>query len=248
MSQITAWKSDTDGKVFEFKKDYSKHLRKLATKRLEAKKIEKYNTGREAFFDSMGQVVSVQELEQLIVDNWEQFRQNAIQMNAWTKRKVPAKSGQLLKLELDIRGISTEARNSHSCPRVGVQNFDTRAEYNKGKPTSYPAWVGRITFGVTDSPGFSSDFFRDTPINTGSGGGGNNHQSYELTLWAADFPVMWENLCREVWVDTDNHNRRAAWRALGGKSEDFVDTIAVPEDWVVPNPLVVPNKDEYSFY
>ena len=247
MSQITAWKSDADGKVFEFKEDYTKHLRKLAYKRRTARKIENYQTDREAFFDRMGQVASVQELEQLIVDNWERFRNNSLYHNSWTKRKVGRNSDRLVNLSLSIRTMEVDARNSHSCPRGGVQNFDTRAECNKGKPTSYPAWVGRITYGVTNSSSFGSDYFRKTPINTGSGGGGDTHLSYELKLWAADFPVMWENLCRETWIKTDNYNRRAAWRALGGKSEDFVETTTVPADWVMPNALEPIDTDEYRF-
>ena len=73
MSIIQAYKSDADGKVFEHKADYSKHLRKLAAKRREVKRAEDFECSREAFFAQMGQVASFQELEQFIKDKMKEY-------------------------------------------------------------------------------------------------------------------------------------------------------------------------------
>jgi len=40
MSVITVWKSDADGKLFEDKTKYQKHLRKLGRERLTRRKLE----------------------------------------------------------------------------------------------------------------------------------------------------------------------------------------------------------------
>jgi hypothetical protein len=51
-----------------------------------------------------------------------------------------------------------------------------------------------------------ADMFRDTIIHTGSGGGGDGHPGYEVTLWADDWPAwklaeeqreMWKTLKRQ---------------------------------------------------
>jgi hypothetical protein len=238
MSQVLVWKSDADGKLFEDKDKYVKHLRKLAYGRRQLKSLELHRINRELFLDRMGQVASFGELQQFIIDNWEFFRTNAIEQNAWTKRRYSKKDDQLISLELSGLHFVQELSNSHSCPRKGVTNFDRRSECNKGKPTSYPGWRGRITYGVTKSISFGSDYFRGTPICTGSGGGGDTHLSYDLSLWAADFPVMWAEQAKVNWVEEENRNRQTAWRTLGGNSNQVELVTEVPLEWTVPDALI----------
>ena len=237
MSIIQAYKSDADGKVFEHKADYSKHLRKLATKRREVKRAQNFERNREAFFTQMGQVASFQELEQFIKDNWAFFRHNG-QRNASQKR-ISTKDDVLIDLKLhDTFTFNPKLSNSHNCPRRGVQNFDTRAEHNKGKPTGYPGWYGRITFSVTITSSFGSDYFNNTPICTGTGGGGDSRLSYDLKIWADDFPVLWEKHCRDIWAMKENQQRMYVWRQLGGKGLCTPVTDAdIPSDWVCPSAL-----------
>lgn len=237
MSIIQAYKSDTDGKVFELKKDYTKHLRKLADKRREVKRIEQHRQNRELFLDKMGQVASFEELEQFIQDNWSFFRLNAQEHNFG--RKFKKGDDELLSLTLKINGYNKECSNSHSAPRKGVTNFDRRSEHNKDKPTSYPGWRGRITFSVTHSTSFGSNYFERTPICSGSGGGGDPHLSYDLQLWASDFPVIWEKHCRDVWVMRKTQERQHTWRSIGGKGLVTPSTDAdIPSDWVCPDPMI----------
>lgn len=235
MSQVLVWKSDEDGKLFEDKTKYQKHLRKLAAERLEAKKIQRLTVERFAFFDKMGQVSSFEELHQFIVDNWSVFRTNAISNRYY--KKIHKDDDQLLDLKFDVFSFDPHLSNSHSCPQRGIQNFDTRADYNKGKPTGYPGWRGRITYSVTKASSFGSDYFRDSPICLGTGGGSSQQLSYDLKIWAADFPVIWEKFCRRAWIDRENNDRQTAWRQLGGTSNEFDQVTEVPLDWVVPDPL-----------
>lgn len=237
MSIIQAYKSDADGKVFEHKADYTKHLRKLADKRREVKRAKDFERSRESFFDRMGQVASFKELEQFIIDNWAFFRQNG--QGEGFQKSYSAKDDVLVSLTLsDTFSYNPKLSNSHSCPRGGVQNFSPSAEYNKGKPTSYPGWHGRITYAVTRSSGFGSSYFNNTPICTGTGGGGDQHLSYDLKIWAADFPLLWEKHAKDQWIMNENRERMYVWRQLGGKGLVTSLTEAdIPSDWVPPNPL-----------
>lgn len=244
MSQVLVWKSDTDGKLFEDKKKYSNHLRKLAAKRNAERKIAQYETDLELFFDTMGQVASFDELQQFIQDNWARFRTNCHKNGSWRKRSFAQKDDQLLDIKLSGFIFKQDMSNSHNSPRAGVENFDTRCESNKGKPNGYPGWQGRITYSVTNSTGFGSDYFERTPICTGSGGGGDGSLSYELKLWASDFPVLWEKHCRETWVMRENHERMHVWRAIGGQGLCVPATEAdIPADWVCPDPLEAYYRD-----
>jgi hypothetical protein len=238
MSQVLVWKCDADGKLFEDKSKYQKHLRKLAAKRAAERKIAAYETDLELFFDTMGQVGSFSELEQFIKDNWARFRTNCHKNGSWRKRSFAKNDDQLISLSLSGFYFKQDLRNSHDAPRKGVENFDSRSEHNKGKPIGYPGWSGRISYNVTNSTGFGSDYFERTPICTGSGGGGDRGLSYELRLWAADFPVMWKKHCRDTWVMLENQERQHVWRAIGGQGLCIPATEAdIPADWVCPDPM-----------
>ncbi len=236
MSQVLVWKSDADGKLFEDRAKYTAHLRKLGAKRREEKRVAQYELDREAFFDRMGLVADFDELQQFIIDNWEQFRLNGRVHNAWRKPSSKSTADKLISLKLHEFRFDISTRNSHSAPRDGVENFDSRHERNQGKPTSYAGWRGRISYNVTSSSSFGSDYFRDTPINTGSGGGGSPTYSYDLTLWGADFPVMWEKHCRAEWIKNENAQRDYIWRQVGG-SGPAVHVTECPTDWACPDAL-----------
>ena len=203
MPQVLAWKSAQDGKLFEDKALYRKHLRKLAGVRAQDRRLKKMADEREAFFDRMGQTVkSIEELEQFVQDNWQFFFNNGLAENTWRMTRPGAEpKHQLVKIEFRNIRWSDSVSNTHSCPRNGVQNWAQSANRRKGLnlPEGYPGWLGQIYFsvdaGVTNHKvplrrdGWSSDYFRHTPINTGSGNGGSEC-SYEVRLYAADFPAM----------------------------------------------------------
>jgi hypothetical protein len=257
MTIIQAYKSDTDGKLFENKAKYIKHLRKLAGVRLQKKHEAKLFAMREEFFDKMGQVSSMDELNQFIKDNWKWFWANGARRQSWRYTTTEHEFHEYVEVKIcRIAWIET-VRNSHSCPRKGVQNFDTNAEYNKGKPTSYPGWYGSIIIRVRPPKykykgvehlhvGWGSDYFRDTPINTGTGGGGGDKEgfveySYDLRLYAADFPVMHENIRKKEYVENENRRIQKMWNILGGQISTPMVT-EVPEDWVCPDPMGIQNS------
>lgn len=84
------------------------------------------------------------------------------------------------------------------------------------------------------------DLLRDLAITGGGGGGGGTDYisySYDVSLWAADFPVMHEALRRSQYLERENSRRQREWRYLGGKGP-VPSTTEIPEDWICPDPLV----------
>lgn len=258
MSIIQAYKSDADGKIFEDKKKYQLHLRKLATARRAEKKVEQMEAERELFIEKMGQVKSLAELNKFIKDNWNWFWANGAKNDFYRWNRNNGDSAPFHEY-VDVSIIDTywkeDLSNSHCSPRKGVQNFDTRADYNKGKPTGYPGWSGRINIKVKPPmskhkknpymhDGFGSAYFDRTTICTGGGGGGGNHKneyvsySYEVKLWAADFPAMYEKLRKDQWIQNENQERMYVWRQLGGKGLiQSVTEADIPSDWAMSDPL-----------
>ena len=222
MSQVLVWKSDTDGKLFEDKAKYQKHLRVLAGQRAQGRRIAKAEAEREAFITRMGATVkSIDELEKFIADNWEWFFANGMKNALWKCDKKPKNKHKLVSLKFDVRW-SDAVSNSHSCPRDGVTNWggDTKLPNGSPAPRGYPGWTGNVKF-VIDAgmsahkknpyryDGYGSDYFEHTPINTGSGGSGNGQNySYGIELFASDFPAMLE--ARE---------KAIVWNTLTDKNE-----------------------------
>lgn len=208
MSQVLVWKSDADGKLFEDKKKYQSHLRKLAAQRQQVRKIATTKVDRELFLDKIGQVGSIKELEQFIKDNWKWFFANGVAGNEWRNRGKAIGNHDYVEVSFGQVRWSESVSNSHRCPRNGVTCWSS-TEALDGRPRGYPGWTGQIKIHVRTpqhktkketyaEDGFGSDYFDRTPINTGGGGGGGKKDgvvsySYSTELFAADFPVMAEN-------------------------------------------------------
>lgn len=261
MSIIQAYKSDADGKIFEDKKKYQLHLRKLAAGRRAEKKVAKMEAERELFIEKMGQVKSLDELNKFIKDNWKWFWANGAKSEFYRFERNKAEAAPFHEFhQVFIHELywKEDLSNSHCCPRGGVQNWDTRSEHNKGKPTGYPGWTGRIQIRVKPPmskhkknpymhDGWGSGYFDNTIICTGGGGGGGINgkegekfisYSYEVKLWAADFPGMYEAHRKDEWIQNENRERMYVWRQLGGGGIPQSGTEAdIPSDWKPSDPL-----------
>jgi len=107
-------------------------------------------------------------------------RQMQKNLNKWDKT--------LLYLKITAKYTPT-ARNTHSCPKEGIKNF----EYDPKLPRSYPGWSGRVWAGFSGCPpGFSDSAFTDSGLYAGSGGGG----TYSVVL-----PKMVTEHCYPVGYD-----------------------------------------------
>lgn len=252
MSIIQAYKSDSDGKLFEDKANYISHLKKLAIARRGEKRAKQVEAQREQFMVTMGQVASIAELEKFIKDNWKWFWANGSRRNQYRMRKGEPDFHEYIEVSFSNVYWKEDLSNSHSCPRGGVENFNSSADYNKGKPTSYPGWCARISIKVRPPmskhkkdpymhDGWGSDYFDTTIIHTGTGGGGSGKDcksyAYDVSLWAADFPVMHEIVRKDQWLHAENERRQRAWNTVGGKGA-VTKVTDVPEDWTCPDPFV----------
>lgn len=220
MSQILVWKSDTDGKLFEDKTKYTKHLRALAVQRTMARKVEKSQVDRTAFLVKMGKsVASIAELEQFIKDNWDWFFGNGMQHELWQSDRRPSTPHQLTNIRIDVRW-SNSVSNTHCAPLDGVQNWAQSDPKNAHLPKGYPGWTGDIYYTVDagttthkrprSCSGYGSSYFKNSMINTGSGSGADSCR-YSVKLFAADFPGLVEG--REkgiVWSALTDINREFA--------------------------------------
>lgn len=226
MGQILAWKCDEDGALFEDKKQYQAHLRKLALERRKKRKLEKLAQERESFLCTMGQVGSIAELIEFIKSNWDWFVLNGYAHHFPSPKKQIQKH-ELIDLKItDVRWDPYIA-NTHSCPLKGVTNFYQTDD----APKNYAGWRGRITIIVRPpmykyrgkeyvSDGHGSAYFYNTLITTGTGGGGGitlnsglqcRKYTYSIELWADNFPVMNENRLKQEF-----------WKQLSGKTVEFV--------------------------
>jgi hypothetical protein len=205
MPQILAWKCSEDGKLFEDKSKYQKHLRKLAAVRLQDRKVKKMEEDRKEFLKKMGQEVgSFDELEKFIKDNWDFFFANGLS-HQFDYKKASIKKHEYVEVAFRHPNFNANCSNSHSCPQNGVTNWHRASD----KPTGYAGWRTQINIHVRThqkkyrgeayyQDGFGSEYFAGTPICTGGGGGGGvkigvTSYSYDCTIWADDFPKMYYN-------------------------------------------------------
>ena len=153
MSQIICWKSDEDGKIFEDKKKYQNHLRKLARVRRERRRLEVEEGLKDQIWNELYQrEQSIEQWAQMVIDNQDLFWAEAAagDKHDWsivgkTYKKVVCSVPRLLEFtRFDMRW-SDSVSNTHSCPHNGVTNFSQGYNRQQGKnlPEGYPGWTGR---------------------------------------------------------------------------------------------------------
>ncbi len=198
MSKIMVYKSDTDGKLFEDINKYRIHLKKLAKQRRVEKNITFHLKEKNAFIKNMcDEIGSVKELVEFIVNNQKWFITNG-RLSSFDKLPENIKIDDLAISSGydDESGIPSLRWNNHvgntHCAPIGKKtNWGGRVE---GEPRSYHGWNAVITFSVTlnSRHSLSSEMFKGTPLNMGSGGTGKGSNGYRYTmdLFAVDFKKM----------------------------------------------------------
>lgn len=236
MSIITAYKSDTDGKIFEDKSKYTAHLRKLARHRNAQKRLQIAEAVKDAAWAELYErEQSIDDWCQMVIDHQHLFWAEASAGDPYDWDCVGKKHGRsknaivvpvpkLLKITHDLRW-SDMVSNSHSCPVGGVQCWSSH-EAKDGRPRGYPGWTGRIDWLVEwpkelDGIYLGSDLFsRGTfrsgrqRAHTGSGGGGGGHMNKEFNTWCQrpgyDFRIYasdWPGMARY-------YQKRKMWETL----------------------------------
>jgi len=141
------------------------------------------------------------DLQGYIADNWRYF---------WC-RHGNEKAPELLSIQFVDMTWTVRARNTHSAPFNGEENFMGDLD----KPRSYPGWTGTIRYKYADildlrrrqaGRHFESDLWRQTGINTGTGGGGGRGYQYGVILYADDWLGMSKIESWKALIKTSNAN------------------------------------------
>lgn len=239
MSQILVWKCDEDGKIFEDKKKYQNHLRKLARARRTRRQLEIEETLKDRIWNELYECEqSIEQWRDMVIANQELFWAEAAKHDPYdwkvvgqTRKGVTCPVPRLLEFtEFSMRwndGVS----NSHSCPHNGVQNWggDQKLKDGSPAPRGYPGWSGRAEWIVAwpkefDGIYLGSDLFSGGPFrtarqraHTGTGGGGGMRWSEKhkchIMSHGYDFKIFaadWPGMARY-------YQKRRIWEILNSK-------------------------------
>lgn len=241
MSQITVWKCDEDGKIFEDKKKYQNHLRKLARVRRERRRIQVNETLKDQIWTSLYDCEqSVEQWRDMVIANQDLFWAEAAEgdKHDWsivgkTRKGVTCPVPRLLEFTRFNLNWNDSVSNTHSCPHNGVTNFNQGYNRQQGKnlPEGYPGWQGRVDWIVAwpkewDGYYIGSDLFaRGTfstgrqRAHTGTGGGGGMSWSEKYGCYVQscgyDFRIYaadWPGMARY-------YEKKRVWKELGAQIE-----------------------------
>lgn len=226
MSQIICWKSDVDGKIFEDKKKYQNHLRKLARERNTKRRLMVADAvANQKWAELYECEQTIEQWRDMVIANQDMFWAEAAKgdKHDWSivgkthsrkKDAVVCPVPELLEFtQFDVRW-NPAVSNSHSCPHNGVTNW---GNHDKNAPTSYPGWTGRIEWIVRwpkewdgwylGGDLFSGGTFRTgrQRAHTGTGGGGGMRYSKKhgchIQSFGYDFRIFaadWPGLARHL--------------------------------------------------
>ena len=241
MSQILVWKSDEDGKIFEDKKKYQNHLRKLARVRRERRRIEVDEALKDSIWAGLYECEqSIEQWRDMVIANQDLFWAEAAagDKHDWsivgkTYKKVVCPIPRLLEFTTFDMRWSDSVSNSHSCPHNGVTNFSQSYNRQQGKnlPEGYPGWRGRADWIVAwpkewDGYYLGSDLFSHGTFrtgrqraHTGTGGGGGLRYSEKHGCHVMScgydlkiFAADWPGMARY-------YEKRHMWRTLSNNKE-----------------------------
>ena len=158
MSQILVWKCDEDGKIFEDKKKYQNHLRKLARERNTKRRLMLAEAqADQKWAELYEREQTLEDWACMVINHQDMFWAEAAKGDPYDwanvgkthsrrKNAVVCPIPELLEFtRFDLRW-SNSVSNSHSCPHNGVTNFSQSYNRQQGKnlPEGYPGWTGRV--------------------------------------------------------------------------------------------------------
>lgn len=205
MSIITAYKSDADGRIFEDKAKYQKHLRNLAVVRRKQRKVEEaYKAEQQWWYDNFwNKVKSLTQLQAAIVQHALVFGANGLKNDWCYDKKKSRPIPKLVEWKEFNCHYSDSVSNSHRCPVDGETNCGGSKE---AVPRGYPGCSGRFEYFVEwpkkyngEYPGGSA-MWQGTRIHSGTGCGGGfrlypdskdlgtQNFGYDFQLFMADWP------------------------------------------------------------
>lgn len=188
MPKVEAWQCAKTGQLFD-EAGFRRHMAKKSAQRYFDAKRKALMARARYCLDDLHRQGSFEDIAAWIEDNAKLLFQVQILNNriAFYRKDVPPKNFSISNIVFRNMVWSDECSNSHSAPIGERTNWERSHKY----PISFPGYRGRIDFVMSDNQDCGgSNVFRETGINTGSGGGGGNSYSYEVTLFAADWPML----------------------------------------------------------
>ncbi len=198
MPQVLVWKCPKTGTLFEDITAYRTHLRAAATASIAKRKKDHMMAKLDDTMAELQTCGSFAEIRQWLLDHPEELLLNAMRSGNFVDYRKP--SSRRRKEEpprlIDVTFSPTwrhNLSNSHSAPVGRKQNWGSRVP---DAPTSYPGWGGSIEMIFNDDRGWCRyDPLKGTVIYCGGGGGGGRADgtyrlTYEIRVWAEDFPIM----------------------------------------------------------
>lgn len=182
----TAYQCPWTSKVYSDKRSYVKHLKELRQSRMHARARV---LRRQRVFEDLTMQPDLTHVINWIELHPEFFFDGCIQAgrDRWGDRRAKFRDDFSIKIGNFQVEWNECIGNTHHCPRNGVTNWNRYNDLPKG----YPGWYGVIEYQLSHDIGTFSDIFNSTGIHTGSGGGrGNLKCSYEVKLFADDWPGM----------------------------------------------------------
>ncbi len=215
MSKIIAYKSPHTGELFEHKKDYDRHLRRIYRDNAWERKMQTMIDEREARWAAFRETISdISQLPQAIIDNQDLFWETAAKQT--TDFDICKRAGiypKLVKFTEFALTYSDSVSNSHSCPKDGVTNW---GGYVKDAPRGYPGWHGRISWIVEWPNKYHGHYpggqlFKGSGIHTGTGGyGGKPGEDLMAHGYGAElFLSDWKGLEKSLFIQALKERRHA---------------------------------------
>lgn len=197
MPLVSVWKCPKTGKIFENKAKYIKHLRDLGIERRIQRQKDVYRNKWADLVKELNSLCTEDEIVSWIENHSKELLINALNHDTF-RTKVPK---FINKFKIKVTGFTLKYNSaiscSHSAPRGRKTNWHRDQKIG---PTHYAGWAVHLEFGINhEIPTFFSDLFKNTGIETGSGGSWKNFEydgekykglhSY-VTLWEDDWPGL----------------------------------------------------------
>jgi hypothetical protein len=192
-----AYQCPWTSKLYATKKSYVKHLANLRENRIRVQIRQKAHQKK---MEEWWNQPTFEDIVKWVEMNPEFFWQRGRNSGYYKQEWDDIRDDFWIKITYIDARWSGCVSNMHDAPRTGVSNFRKKA----GNPDGYPGWEGRIEFRSSHRiPGFSTDQFRGTGINTGTGSGiSDNRYGYSLRMFADDWPGLANQRSWDVLRDT----------------------------------------------
>jgi hypothetical protein len=185
------------GKIFEEKdlKKYAAHLVKLRAEMKQKREQDRVTKEWAKWLKKeRARINTIDEIVPWFLANQIKIMHAVNAATSFISDRFYPASDIFTKIDLNVR-YNPSASNSHRCPDKGVTNWLLTRDNDPTKPTSYVGWTGNISgFLKRDKKNNYSypygEALKIVGLKTGSGGGGNEKWSYEVTIFLDDWPGL----------------------------------------------------------